>query len=210
MAVGVAGWSQGQTCPNLAPTPSIDVSPNDLFPPVEFPAPRGTPLISPHIKWDHSQTWDVPTAKDFPSGSSCASVTVYNIGEQGGGRRAVVGLAPPSGQGTKTYTRADTSPESPDHYLADHSINSRVIFPATGYLCLVWRTLAHALDQNMEQTPVVFEDVTIHQATILPKTGEAAWPGGVRACWPLGLTSDPAAHRLRGPGGAASGGFPRV
>lgn len=125
----------------------IDVSPNDLFPPVEFPAPRGTPLISPHIKWDHSQTWDVPTAKDFPSGSSCASVTVYNI---------------------------DTSPESPDHYLVDHSINSRVIFPATGYLCLVWRTLAHALDQNMEQTPVVFEDVTIHQATILPKTGSVA------------------------------------
>lgn len=62
----------------------------------------------------------------------------------------------------------------------------------------------------MEQTPVVFEDVTIHQATILPKTGEAGWPRVVRACWQLGLTSDPAAHRLRGPGGAASGGFPRV
>ncbi|XP_064351418.1 fatty acid synthase [Camelus dromedarius] len=122
----------------------IDVKPNGLFPPVEFPAPRGTPLISPHIKWDHSQTWDVPASKDFPSGSSCSSATVYNI---------------------------DTSPESPDHYLVDHCIDGRVIFPATGYLCLVWKTLARALGQNMEQVPVVFEDVTLYQATILPKTG---------------------------------------
>lgn len=62
---------------------SIDVNPNALFPPVVFPAPRGTPLISPHIKWDHSQTWDVPAAEDFPNGSSSSSATVYNIGEPG-------------------------------------------------------------------------------------------------------------------------------
>lgn len=62
---------------------SINVNPNALFPPVEFPAPRGTPLISPHIKWDHSQTWDVPVAEDFPNGSSSSSATVYNIGEPG-------------------------------------------------------------------------------------------------------------------------------
>jgi hypothetical protein len=50
---------------------------------VEFPAPRGTPLISPHIKWDHSQTWDVPASEDFPNGSSSSSATVYTIGELG-------------------------------------------------------------------------------------------------------------------------------
>ncbi|XP_037013862.2 fatty acid synthase [Artibeus jamaicensis] len=122
----------------------IDVNPNGLFPPVEFPAPRGTPLISPHIKWDHSQTWDVPSVEDFPNGSLSSSATVYNI---------------------------DASPESPDHYLVDHCIDGRVIFPATGYLCLVWRTLARALDKNVDQVPVVFEDVTLHRATILPKTG---------------------------------------
>ncbi|XP_012511898.1 PREDICTED: fatty acid synthase [Propithecus coquereli] len=122
----------------------IDVNPNALFPPVEFPAPRGTPLISPHIKWDHSQTWDVPAAEDFPNGSSSSSATVYSI---------------------------DASPESPDHYLVDHCIDGRVIFPATGYLHLVWKTLARTLGLAVEQMPVVFEDVTIHQATILPKTG---------------------------------------
>ncbi|KAM6164687.1 fatty acid synthase [Rhynchocyon petersi] len=122
----------------------IDVDPSGLFPPVEFPAPRGTPLISTLIKWDHSQSWDVPAATDFPSGSSSTSATVYNI---------------------------DISPESPDHYLVDHTIDGRVIFPATGYLCLVWKTLARSLGLVMEQMPVVFEDVTLHQATILPRTG---------------------------------------
>lgn len=72
----------GQVCHSALST-SIDVNPNALFPPVEFPAPRGTPLISPHIKWDHGQTWDVPAAEDFPNGSSSSSATVYNIGEPG-------------------------------------------------------------------------------------------------------------------------------
>ncbi|EHB09358.1 Fatty acid synthase [Heterocephalus glaber] len=125
----------------------IDTNPDALFPPVEFPAPRGTPLISPHIKWDHSQTWDVPTAEDFPNGSGSSSATVYNI---------------------------DTTPESPDHYLVDHCIDGRVLFPATGYLVLVWRTLARSLGLPLEQTPVVFEGVTLHQATILPNTGTVA------------------------------------
>uniref|UniRef100_A0A2K5Q2X1 Fatty acid synthase n=2 Tax=Cebus imitator TaxID=2715852 RepID=A0A2K5Q2X1_CEBIM len=122
----------------------IDANPNALFPPVEFPVPRGTPLISPLIKWDHSLAWDVPSAKDFPNGSGSPSASVYTI---------------------------DTSPESPDHYLVDHCIDGRIIFPATGYLCLVWKTLARALGLAMEQLPVVFEEVVVHQATILPKTG---------------------------------------
>ncbi|XP_003464876.2 fatty acid synthase [Cavia porcellus] len=122
----------------------INANPNALLPPVEFPAPRGTPLISPHIKWDHSQTWDVPAAEHFPNGSGSSSATVYNI---------------------------DAGPESPDHYLLDHCIDGRVLFPATGYLYLVWKTLARNLSLPLEQTPVVFEGVTVHQATILPRTG---------------------------------------
>ncbi|XP_020286674.1 fatty acid synthase-like isoform X2 [Pseudomyrmex gracilis] len=31
-----------------------------LYPPVEFPVSRGTPMISPSIKWDHSKNWIVP------------------------------------------------------------------------------------------------------------------------------------------------------
>lgn len=64
------------------------------------------------------------------------------------------------------------NPESSDYYLIGHCIDGRVLYPATGYLVLAWRTLARSLGITMEQMPVVFEEVTIHQATILPKKGE--------------------------------------
>ncbi|NXL03899.1 FAS synthase, partial [Mesembrinibis cayennensis] len=123
----------------------INILGNNLFPPVEYPVPVGTPLISPYIKWDHSQDWHVPKAEDFlPASKGSASATVYNI---------------------------DVSPDSPDHYLVGHCIDGRILYPATGYLVLVWRTLARSLGVAMEQTAVRFEEVTIHQATILPKKG---------------------------------------
>ncbi|XP_068119118.1 fatty acid synthase [Hyperolius riggenbachi] len=123
----------------------INVQCDNIYPPVEFPVPAGTPLISPLVQWDHSQTWDVPKTEDFPAGSGgSTSATVYNI---------------------------DMSPESPDIFMNGHCIDGRVLYPATGYLVLAWRTLARSLGVVMEQTPVLFEDVTIHRATILPKTG---------------------------------------
>lgn len=53
-----------------------------------------------------------------------------------------------------------------------HCIDGRVLYPATGYLVLAWRTLARNMGVVMETTPVTFEDVTIHRATILPKSGK--------------------------------------
>lgn len=67
---------------------------------------------------------------------------------------------------------ADMNPESPDNYMIGHCIDGRVLYPATGYLVLAWRTLMRSLGTVMEHTPVTFEDVTIHRATILPKTGK--------------------------------------
>lgn len=56
---------------------------NRLCPPVKYPVPVGTPLISPLVEWDHSQNWDVPKVEDFPSSSGgSSSATVYNIGEE--------------------------------------------------------------------------------------------------------------------------------
>ncbi|KAL7989496.1 hypothetical protein Chor_012162 [Crotalus horridus] len=123
----------------------INVLANNLFPRVQYPVPMGTPLISPYIAWDHSQNWDVPKPEDFPTGSGgSGAATVYNI---------------------------DVNPESPDHYLVGHCIDGRVLYPATGYLVLAWRTLARSLGTTIEELPIMFEDVTIHQATILPKKG---------------------------------------
>ena len=66
----------------------------------------------------------------------------------------------------------DASPESKDHYLVGHMIDGRVLYPATGYLVLAWRALAKLEGQVFDQMPVSFENVHIHRATILPKTGK--------------------------------------
>ncbi|KAM6951887.1 fatty acid synthase [Aplochiton taeniatus] len=123
----------------------INVDSNSLQAGLQYPVPVGTPLISPLVQWDHSQRWDVPKAEDFPAGAGgSTSATIYNI---------------------------DMNPESPDYYMIGHCIDGRVLYPATGYLVLAWRTLVRSLGVVMETTPVTFEDVTIHRATILPKTG---------------------------------------
>jgi fatty acid synthase, animal type len=38
----------------------VDFDIAKLYPPIEFPVSRGTPMISPIIKWDHSQDLFVP------------------------------------------------------------------------------------------------------------------------------------------------------
>ncbi|XP_036148675.1 fatty acid synthase isoform X2 [Monomorium pharaonis] len=35
----------------------------NLYPPVEFPVSRGTPMISPSIRWNHSEDWFIPDCK---------------------------------------------------------------------------------------------------------------------------------------------------
>ncbi|XP_037134459.1 fatty acid synthase [Syngnathus acus] len=122
----------------------INTDGNALCSAVKYPVPVGTPMISPLVHWDHSQTWDVPKAEDFSSGSGSNSAIVYNI---------------------------NMNPESPDYYLIGHCIDGRVLYPATGYLVLAWRTLVRSLGLVMDATAVTFDDVTIHRATILPKTG---------------------------------------
>ncbi|XP_054609993.1 fatty acid synthase isoform X1 [Dunckerocampus dactyliophorus] len=123
----------------------INLDGNGLCSGIEYPVPVGTPMISPLVQWDHSQTWDVPKVEDFSSGAvGSNSAVVYNI---------------------------NINPESPDYYLIGHCIDGRVLYPATGYLVLAWRTLIRSLGLVMDTTPVMFEDVAIHRATILPKTG---------------------------------------
>uniref|UniRef100_UPI00358E27BA fatty acid synthase isoform X2 n=1 Tax=Myxine glutinosa TaxID=7769 RepID=UPI00358E27BA len=116
-----------------------------LYHATKFPVPSGTPLLSPHVNWDHEQVWDVPTPEDFPAGSGTGGgAVVFNI---------------------------DLGPESPDAYLSGHRIDGRALFPATGYLVLAWRALLRITGPEYDDFPVAFEDVSIHRATVLPSTG---------------------------------------
>nr|XP_034178573.1 fatty acid synthase [Osmia lignaria]XP_034178581.1 fatty acid synthase [Osmia lignaria] len=67
--------------------------------------------------------------------------------------------------------KIDLSKES-DAYLAGHVIDGRTLFPATGYMVLVWKTFAKLQKVDYEKLPVVFENVQFQRATIMPKEGE--------------------------------------
>ncbi|XP_034937434.1 fatty acid synthase [Chelonus insularis] len=74
-----------------------------------------------------------------------------------------------SGAG-ETVVEVDLSKEEYAH-IAGHTIDGRVLFPATGYLTIVWQTFAKLRGVDFEKLPVVFEDVQFRRATIMPKDG---------------------------------------
>ncbi|GBN54927.1 Fatty acid synthase [Araneus ventricosus] len=110
-----------------------------LYPQVQFPVPKGTPMISPLIKWDHSESWRV--AKWDKNTNRSQMITEVNVG----------------------------SDESPDKCILDHRVDGRCLYPATGYLVLVWKVLAEIKGKDVMSLPVTFEEVKIHRATVLSK-----------------------------------------
>ena len=130
------------------------MNPMALYPPVKLPVSSSTPMLSSLVRWDHSGSWDVPTVTEFLALSSDGSA---------------------SGSASSVEVNV-SSPDSEDAYLTGHVIDGRVLFPATGYLVLAWRQLARMLGQTYQQTPVSFDDVHIHRATILPSSGKFVIP----------------------------------
>ncbi|XP_063380019.1 fatty acid synthase-like [Cydia fagiglandana] len=116
----------------------------------------------------------------------------------------------------KTAGRSETVIEydlgSPgDAFLAGHDIDGRVLFPATGYLALVWQTVAKMNNLEMEQAAVVLENVHFRRATIMSHGApvrflvsllsgssqfEVCEGGEVVATGTARLAADPAAERL--------------
>ena len=107
-----------------------------------YPVDYSVPSFSSLVKWDHSIDWDVPSYEDFNAGSSSEVFTF------------------------------DMSSDSEDAYLQGHCIDGRLLFPATGYLVLAWKTLAKLHSQVYDQLAVTFTNVHIHRATVLPPSGE--------------------------------------
>ncbi|GBM38883.1 Fatty acid synthase [Araneus ventricosus] len=96
-------------------------------------------MISPLIKWDHSESWCV--AKWDRNANLSQKIIEVNAG----------------------------SDESPDNYMLDHCIDGICLYPATGYLVLVWKALAEIKGKDVLSLPVTFEEVKIHRATVLSK-----------------------------------------
>lgn len=114
---------------------------HNLYPAVEYPVSRGTPMISPLIRWEHSDDW---------------YVTSYRMQEK------IV-----SGERIVEVTLSDEDFE----YMSGHVIDGRNLFPATGYLTLAWETVGMMRGELYTEVSVVFEDVKFLRATTIPKEG---------------------------------------
>ncbi|XP_065219793.1 fatty acid synthase isoform X2 [Planococcus citri] len=113
----------------------------NLYPAVEFPVSRGTPMIAPLVRWEHSEDW---------------YVTSYQMQEKikSGERSVVISLK-----------------DDELEYLSGHVVDGRNLYPATGYLMLAWETISLMRGELYSEVPVVFENVRFNRATNIPKEG---------------------------------------
>ena len=109
---------------------------------VAYPVPVNVPFISSLIasQWDHSQQWKIPTYEMFSQSS---------------------------GVGQQVKHEIDLNDDSEYAFIRGHQIDGRCLFPATGYLTLVWKTFAklHHYEDYRDMS-VLFEQIQIHRATI--------------------------------------------
>ncbi|XP_070161148.1 fatty acid synthase-like [Polyergus mexicanus] len=114
----------------------------NLYPIVQFPVSRGTPMISPSIKWNHSEETYVmcfKTQKKITSGERTINITLKD----------------------------DTL-----EYISDHVIDGRNLLPATGYLVFIWDTISMLRGQLLNDLSIVFENIKFIRATYIPKQGD--------------------------------------
>ncbi|XP_046609412.1 fatty acid synthase-like isoform X1 [Neodiprion virginianus] len=119
----------------------IGLSPklSELYPDVQYPVSRGTPMISPLIRWQHSEDWYV--------------VRLQKQDRLKTGNRIIdVNLA-----------------DEEFEWMSGHVIDGRNLVPATGYLALIWQTVAMMQGDQYMKVSVVFENVRFHRATTIPK-----------------------------------------
>lgn len=114
-----------------------------LYPEVSFPVSRGTPMISPLIKWEHSDEWYVASYTMEEEKCSGERIIKVNIRD-------------------KLY-----------EYMSGHVVDGKILLPATGSLFLVWETLGMMRGELYTDVSVIFEDVKFLRAIYLPKDNKA-------------------------------------
>ncbi|XP_044019645.1 fatty acid synthase-like isoform X2 [Aphidius gifuensis] len=83
---------------------------------------------------------------------------------------AVADFSGKSGGSGETIIKIDLSKDE-HSYISGHTIDGRILFPATGYLTFVWKTFAKLHNTDYEKLPITFENVQFYCATIMPKEG---------------------------------------
>ncbi|KAJ8976439.1 hypothetical protein NQ317_008473 [Molorchus minor] len=54
-------------------------------------------------------------------------------------------------------------------FLLSHIVNGRILFPASGYVTLAWKTFAESLGRDFESLPVAIEKLKLIKSSVLSK-----------------------------------------
>ncbi|XP_054160820.1 fatty acid synthase-like [Oppia nitens] len=116
----------------------LNPSIDKLYPPVEWPVARNTQSIGSLIRWDHSKQYFCKKYPDFYARTTASDMNV------------AVNIQMPE-----------------DCYYADHAVDGNILFPATGYIMLVWRHFASYCGKIWDQTAVHFENIQFKRPVFL-------------------------------------------
>lgn len=120
-----------------------------LYPKVSFPVSNSTASISHLLKWNHSKDFLLTKHPDY-----------FNY---------ITGNRPYSVDILDRKFK----------FLVGHCLDGRVLFPATGYLWLIWTTFAqlhgHKKEEEFMEVAIEFESVSFSRATIIPKQGSVTF-----------------------------------
>ncbi|XP_065225250.1 fatty acid synthase-like [Planococcus citri] len=121
---------------------NIDMDLTPLYPAVEYPVSRGTPMIAPLIKWFHDEDWHVPFQNiDFENKTSS------------------------HGKSFKIDYSNDKF-----LFLQNCVVNGVNMFPESGYLNIVWETFTEQRTHGHCKS-VIFSDIKFHKVVTIPSKG---------------------------------------
>ncbi|XP_059608115.1 fatty acid synthase-like [Phlebotomus argentipes] len=111
----------------------IDFPIQNLYPAIEFPVSKGTPMISPHIRWDHSVDWYIPP---------------YNFQHEFNSGRCYISVSPD---------------DLEHNFILGYVIDGELIYPHMGFIFSVWETFSnifgqHFLDKDVEFSEIRFQN----------------------------------------------------
>lgn len=115
----------------------------NLYPRVDWPVARSTQSLSSLLFWDHSKSFYVKKYPEFHNFSTASDF----------------------------YVKISVH-ETDWHFIRDHAVEGKALFPATGYLYLVWRRVANSIGQPWSKTPVHFENVRFHRPTLVSESSD--------------------------------------
>ncbi|XP_047538484.1 fatty acid synthase-like [Vanessa atalanta] len=113
----------------------------NIYPTIKFPVSQGTPMLSHLVEWEHSEDWFV-TIHEAKTKMQSGEMTVA------------------------TYVNGEMT-----EFMAGHVIDGRNLYPATGYILMVWESLALMMGEMAIEVSVVLENVRFQRATHIPKQG---------------------------------------